>query len=86
MTKASLTGILDVLESAGLIVRAADPMDRRKARVNLSSKGRRHCEEKMRELDEALEARMASLSGADRVALARHLAGATAILKKLEDH
>lgn len=85
MTKASLTGILDVLESLGLAARKSDPEDRRKARLYLTAAGRKLCEGKKKEFDAKLEARLATLSDADRAALARHLAAAASILKKLEE-
>ena len=83
MTKASMTGILDVLESKALATRTADTEDRRRLRIALTDKGREFCESKMVEFDSRLEARMSPLSNADRTSLARHLAGAAAILKKL---
>jgi DNA-binding MarR family transcriptional regulator len=83
MTKASLTGILDELESKGLAERSADPEDRRKFRLGLTGSGRKTADAIARELDKVLEARIAPLSARDRVALARHLAAATDILAKL---
>jgi DNA-binding MarR family transcriptional regulator len=41
VTGGNVTGIVDQLESAGLIVRAADPHDRRAYRVKLTKEGRR---------------------------------------------
>lgn len=41
MSRAGMTGRLDRLEAAGLVVRSLDPADRRSFRVALSSKGRR---------------------------------------------
>jgi DNA-binding MarR family transcriptional regulator len=85
MTKASLTGILDILEARLLAKRKADPADRRRVRLYLTEAGRKLCEAEIREFDKALEVRMSPLPESDRVALARHLAGAASILKKLED-
>jgi DNA-binding MarR family transcriptional regulator len=83
MTKASLTGILDELESRGLAERSADPEDRRKSRLSLTGSGRKVADSIAREFEKALEARIAPLSAGDRAALARHLAAATEILAKL---
>jgi len=83
LTKASLTGILDALESKGLATRAVDGKDRRRNIVTLTQAGRDLCGAKMAEFESRLEARMSYLSDADRVDLARCLSGAAAILKKL---
>jgi Transcriptional regulators len=85
MTKASLTGILDVLEREGLARREADSEDRRRFRVSLTAAGRRLCERKARELDAKLSSRFASIPERERADFVRHLEAATGILKKLED-
>lgn len=85
MTKASLTGILDALEAAGLARRTGDSSDRRRFRVSLTSAGRKLCDRCSHEIDAALEERFALLSEAERADFARHLASASALLKKLED-
>jgi DNA-binding MarR family transcriptional regulator len=83
MTKASLTGILDELESKGLARRTADPEDRRKLRVGLSGPGKKAADSIARALEGALGERIAPLSAEDRRALARHLGALTIILAKL---
>jgi DNA-binding MarR family transcriptional regulator len=83
MTKASLTGIFDALEAEGLATRTTDLEDRRKVRLLITDKGRNFCETKMLEFEGRLGERIAPLSEADRAELARCLAGAASILKKL---
>lgn len=83
MTKASLTGIVDELESRGLAQRTADADDRRKQRIDLSAPGRKLANAIGEEFEKVLEARIAPLSEKDRAALSRHLAAATEMLKKL---
>lgn len=85
MTKASLTGILDALEAAGLARRAADSEDRRRSLVSLTKAGDELCERKSRELDEKLDRRLAGLSEGQRADFVRHLSSAAALLSKLED-
>jgi DNA-binding MarR family transcriptional regulator len=85
MTKASLTGILDVLEREGLARREADSGDRRCSRVSLTAAGLRICERKARELDAKLSSRFASLPDSEIRAFVRYLEAATAILGRLED-
>jgi predicted transcriptional regulator len=41
ISAAAMTGILDTLESRGLILRVRDPHDRRKVQVELTTEGRR---------------------------------------------
>jgi DNA-binding MarR family transcriptional regulator len=83
MTKASLSGILDALEAAGLVLRSGDENDRRRALVSLTASGRTLCERKARELSSALEERFAPLSRAEREDFVRCLADATALLKRM---
>lgn len=85
MTKASLTGILDVLEAEGLIFRSDDASDRRRVLVSLSASGRALCERKARELSAKLEERFAPLSREDREEFVRCLATATALMKRMEN-
>ncbi|GHI03022.1 MarR family transcriptional regulator [Streptomyces cellostaticus] len=61
-----LVGVLNDLQSAGLIVRAPDPKDRRKNAVSLTDDGDRlltRCEKAAREANDAL---LAPLSTAER--------------------
>jgi DNA-binding MarR family transcriptional regulator len=85
MTKASLTGILDALEAAGLAKRSSDSEDRRRSKVTLTAAGCKLCEEKAREMDAKLEARFAQFTEAERAEFVRQLRSASQLLKKLED-
>lgn len=61
-----LVGILDDLQSAGLVVREPDPRDRRKNAVSLTDEGARllrRCEKAAREANDTL---LAPLSSAER--------------------
>ncbi|MFE7445399.1 MarR family winged helix-turn-helix transcriptional regulator [Streptomyces chartreusis] len=61
-----LVGILNDLQSAGLVVREPDPKDRRKNAVSLTGEGARllgRCEKAAREANDAL---LAPLSSAER--------------------
>ncbi|MEV7344559.1 MarR family transcriptional regulator [Streptomyces sp. NPDC093544] len=61
-----LVGVLNDLQSAGLVVREADPTDRRKNAVSITEEGRRllkRCEKSAREANDEL---LASLSSAER--------------------
>lgn len=84
MTKASLTGILDALESEGLVLRSGDESDRRRSLVSLTASGRTLCEKKARELSARLEERFAPLSRAEREDFVRCLSAATALMKRME--
>jgi DNA-binding MarR family transcriptional regulator len=83
MTNASLTGILDSLESEKLVLRVSDSRDRRKTRLTLTRGGMRKADAIVHGFDSALDARVASLSPAARAELARHLSAAARILKRL---
>jgi DNA-binding MarR family transcriptional regulator len=61
-----LVGVLNDLQSARLVVREADPTDRRKNAVSITEEGRRllkRCEKSAREANDEL---LASLSSAER--------------------
>ena len=61
-----LVGVLNDLQSAGLVVREPDPADRRKNAVSITEEGRRllkRCEKAAREANDEL---LASLSVAER--------------------
>ena len=85
MTRASLTGILDALETAGLAARERDGADRRRAIVSLTSTGREFCARKARQMDAKLERRFEALSEAERSEFIRCLEGAATLLRRLED-
>ncbi|MEU6367415.1 MarR family transcriptional regulator [Streptomyces sp. NPDC046931] len=61
-----LVGILNDLQSAGLLVRAPDPKDRRKNAVSLTREGRRLLERCQKAAREANDALLAPLSAAER--------------------
>ncbi|GHB16120.1 MarR family transcriptional regulator [Streptomyces viridiviolaceus] len=73
-----LVGILNDLQSAGLVVRAPDPDDRRKNAVSLTEEGGRlleRCEKAAREANDAL---LAPLTAAEReqfLTLVRRISG-----------
>ncbi|MGW0815652.1 MarR family winged helix-turn-helix transcriptional regulator [Streptomyces viridiviolaceus] len=73
-----LVGILNDLQSAGLVVRAPDPDDRRKNAVSLTEEGGRllkRCEKAAREANDAL---LAPLTAAEReqfLSLVRRISG-----------
>lgn len=53
LDSATLTGILDRLEAAGLIARKGDPNDRRAIQIHLTEKGRKTAEEATRMIEKA---------------------------------
>jgi len=53
LDSATLTGILDRLEAAGLIERKGNPVDRRAIQIHLTEKGRKTGQEVVRLIDEA---------------------------------
>jgi DNA-binding MarR family transcriptional regulator len=72
--KTRLIGVLDELESSGLLTRTPDPADRRARNVTLTKKGRaRHAaaQRAVRKMEDGL---LADLSAAERMALRRTLA------------
>lgn len=75
----SMTRIVDALERGGLVERRVDPLDRRSLRVTSTTAGRRELSRIRGAKTAFLEARLASLSHADRAALGR----AVAILESL---
>jgi DNA-binding MarR family transcriptional regulator len=77
----SMTRIVCALEEAGLLVREADPADRRVARVRASAAGRAFAERTRNQRDAWLADRLAELRPADR----RDLDRAVALLERLVD-
>ena len=69
----SMTRIVDALESDGLVARRVDAADRRSSRVSLTAAGRRELATIRNRKTAFLEQRLAALSDAERVAVARTL-------------
>jgi DNA-binding MarR family transcriptional regulator len=62
----SLTGLIDRLEAQGLAQRLSHPKDRRKIRVQITSKGRKRYEEASAHSDKALETFFKALTARER--------------------
>ncbi|MBI4730448.1 MAG: MarR family transcriptional regulator [Acidobacteria bacterium] len=75
------TRIVASLEAAGLVERAADPDDRRVARVSISSEGRRLIERSRRRKTAYLAARLRRFSEAERATID----SAVVLLERLVD-
>lgn len=76
VTSGAMTARLDRLARAGLVVREADPHDRRAVRVRLSARGEQLAAEALEAVLEADEAFLAPLDGRERELVA-------ALLKRL---
>ncbi len=75
----NLVGMLDALESDGLIVRPRDPADRRRHLVELTPAGQRRLVQAKRAVEAAEQDLLAPLSGAEREQFRR-------ILERLASH
>src|SRR6266542_2874677 len=75
----NLVGMLDALESDGLIVRPRDPADRRRHVVELTDEGQRRLVQAKRAVEAAEQDLLAPLSGAEREQFRR-------ILERLASH
>jgi DNA-binding MarR family transcriptional regulator len=73
--KSNITQLVDRLEAERLVVRAADPRDRRSTRAELSAKGRRLYEEGLKAVEVAEQEVLGSLSAPERDELLRLLQG-----------
>jgi DNA-binding MarR family transcriptional regulator len=73
VTKGNVVGLLDRMESAGLVERRADPTDRRANRIHLTRRGRDALRQAFPAHRGVLREAMARLSAADRQALSRLL-------------
>ena len=77
----TMTKIVACLEEQGLVSRTVDPSDRRVARVEATTEGRRFLERSRRQKDAYLAERVRRLDPEDRAALAR----AAEVLERLLD-
>lgn len=82
VTRPTATRIIARLESDGLIVRADDPVDRRSCVVSLAPAGRALLDTSRTRKDAWLDQRLATLTAAERAALAQ---AATILERMLEE-
>jgi DNA-binding MarR family transcriptional regulator len=83
VTQPAMTGLVQRLESGGLVTRDTDPDDARATLITITPAGVAAINERRHLHDEAIAARLATLSPADRDALA---SAATAIINLTENH
>jgi DNA-binding MarR family transcriptional regulator len=83
LTKASLTGLVDELEGAGLLRREQDPADRRKAMLIISEQGLSKAREAMDELRRALAEKTEKLGPVEREGLEAGFSTLIEILRTL---
>jgi DNA-binding MarR family transcriptional regulator len=69
VTQPAMTGLVNRLETEGLVTRTADPTDARAALVALTESGRAFVETRRAERVRVLSERVERLSGADRAAI-----------------
>ena len=69
VTQPAMTGLVNRLESEGLVTRTADPTDARAALVALTDPGRAFVETRRAERSRVLAGRVERLSDADRAAI-----------------
>jgi DNA-binding MarR family transcriptional regulator len=74
VTPATLTGIVDRLEKAGLVRRAPDPADGRRLRLELTAAGLAACDDVRRSINDEVAALLAAAPDEERAALDRALA------------
>ncbi len=84
MTTASVTSLLDTLESRGLVERRPDPSDRRKVLVALTGEGRAVTDRFLPEVVALQTAVMGSIGEAERARLMRTLARVQAGIRDLD--
>jgi DNA-binding MarR family transcriptional regulator len=80
LNKSTITRVVDQLEDAGLVQRAADPGDRRAQRVILTPEGKTQRQQAASDHLESLERRMETLTEAERIQLQNLLAKLRACL------
>jgi DNA-binding MarR family transcriptional regulator len=69
VTQPAMTGLVNRLESEGMVTRTADPTDARAALVALTGSGRAFVETRRAERSRVLAGRVERLSDADRAAI-----------------
>jgi DNA-binding MarR family transcriptional regulator len=84
LSPATITGIVDRLQRAGLVARLRSQADRRKIRVVLTEEGRTRCETLPDVLHERVVARLAALPPADRARLEAALEEVVGLLEAAE--
>jgi DNA-binding MarR family transcriptional regulator len=83
VSQPAMTGLVQRLETTGLVSREPDPADARATIITITDAGVAALNERRHLHDEAIAARLATLSPADRDALA---AASTAIINLTENH
>jgi DNA-binding MarR family transcriptional regulator len=73
VNRSNVTGLVDRMEGAGLVVRSPDPGDRRVKRVSLTSKGRRAADAAEKPYFERVDRVLKAIPAEDRKALVRAL-------------
>ena len=85
VTGGNVTGIADQLESAGLVVRAADPNDRRAYRIKLTREGRQVFAQMAIEHERWIVAMFEGMSARDKRAMNQLLSRLRVILRQGEE-
>lgn len=83
VTQPAMTGLVQRLESTGLVTREADPADARATLITITPAGVAAINQRRQLHDDAIAARLATLSPTDRDALA---AATTAIINLTENN
>jgi len=82
VSRATMTGLLDGLESAGLVERGIHPEDRRKMRVHMTPKGRTVMDEVMPEFYGSVATIMSGFSSSERKQFVEMLNAVSAALSE----
>ena len=85
VTGGNVTGIADQLENAGLVVRAADPNDRRAYRIKLTREGRQVFAQMAMEHERWIVAMFEGMSARDKRAMNQLLSRLRVILRQGEE-
>lgn len=80
VNRSNVTGLVDRMEKAGLVVRSPDPSDRRVKRVSLTSKGRKAAESAGKPYFDRVEKVLKALSAEERRTLIHVLEKLRAVL------
>ncbi|NRQ50470.1 MarR family winged helix-turn-helix transcriptional regulator [Aeromicrobium stalagmiti] len=83
VSQPAMTGLVQRLEASGLVRRSADPVDGRATLITITEIGSKELAARRLAHDEAITARLTTLSGYDRALLA---AAAPAITHLMESH